>query len=195
MTLIFRKVRTFWETHKIKKNLPHGFDQSADLLNDKTMRKIFSNYVCFSESPNFTCLNYVSRGTSKYITAFGAELPNTYHRSYIIAEVKKKREWKKTPFSVDMIIMFQIWFMTGKWQKLTEKCGPSVVAERSVSSVALGAAAAAAAAAVSTLKMTWFKFHPLRFSVWLRFSVVWLRAVGRSEHPWCIGIICPSGFT
>ena len=25
-------------------------------------------------------------------TAFGAELPNTYHRSYIIAEVKKKRE-------------------------------------------------------------------------------------------------------
>ena len=39
--------------------------------------------------------------------------------------------------------------MTGKWQKLTE-----VVAERSVSSVALGAAAAAAAAAVSTLKMT-----------------------------------------
>jgi hypothetical protein len=44
--------------------------------------------------------------------------------------------------------------MTGKWQKLTEKCGPSVVAERSVSSVALGAAAAAAAAAVSTLKMT-----------------------------------------
>ena len=62
----------------------------------------------------------------QYVTAFGAELPNTYHRSYIIAEVKKKREWKKTPFSVDMIIMFQIWFMTGKWQKLTEKSGPSV---------------------------------------------------------------------
>ena len=26
------KVRTFWETHKIWKNLPHGFDKSADLL-------------------------------------------------------------------------------------------------------------------------------------------------------------------
>ena len=25
-------VRTFWETHKIWKNLPHGFDKSADLL-------------------------------------------------------------------------------------------------------------------------------------------------------------------
>ena len=26
------KVRTFWETHKIWKNLPHGFDKSTDLL-------------------------------------------------------------------------------------------------------------------------------------------------------------------
>ena len=26
------KVRTFWETHKIWKNLPHDFDKSADLL-------------------------------------------------------------------------------------------------------------------------------------------------------------------
>ena len=26
------KSRTFWETHKIWKNLPHGFDKSADLL-------------------------------------------------------------------------------------------------------------------------------------------------------------------
>ena len=52
------KVRTFWETHKIWNNLPHGFDKSADLLlsikiNVRTMRKIFSIYVCFSDSPNF----------------------------------------------------------------------------------------------------------------------------------------------
>ena len=26
------KVRTFWEAHKIWKNLPHGFDKSPDLL-------------------------------------------------------------------------------------------------------------------------------------------------------------------
>ena len=26
------KVWTFWETHKIWKNLPYGFDKSADLL-------------------------------------------------------------------------------------------------------------------------------------------------------------------
>ena len=28
------KVRTFWETHEIWKNLPHGFDKSADLLSE-----------------------------------------------------------------------------------------------------------------------------------------------------------------
>ena len=28
---LYIKVRTFWETHKIWKNLPHGFDKSADL--------------------------------------------------------------------------------------------------------------------------------------------------------------------
>ena len=32
---IFRKVRTFCETHKIWKNLPHGFDKSADLLSKR----------------------------------------------------------------------------------------------------------------------------------------------------------------
>ena len=32
---------------KFEKNLTHGFDKSADLL------IIFSNYVCFSKSPNF----------------------------------------------------------------------------------------------------------------------------------------------
>ena len=37
---------------KFEKNLPHGFD--IYLVNVKTMRKIFSNFVCFSESPNFT---------------------------------------------------------------------------------------------------------------------------------------------
>ena len=32
---IFTKVRTFWETHKIWKNLPHGFDKSADVLSKR----------------------------------------------------------------------------------------------------------------------------------------------------------------
>ena len=43
---------------KFEKNLPRGFDKSADLLivNVKTMRKIFSHYVCFSESPTFNLL-------------------------------------------------------------------------------------------------------------------------------------------
>ena len=29
------KILTFWETHKIWKNLPHGFDKSADLLSKR----------------------------------------------------------------------------------------------------------------------------------------------------------------
>ena len=29
------KVRTFCETHKVWKNLPHGFDKSADLLSKR----------------------------------------------------------------------------------------------------------------------------------------------------------------
>ena len=32
---LYIKVRTFWETHKIWKNLPHGFDKSADLLSKR----------------------------------------------------------------------------------------------------------------------------------------------------------------
>ena len=31
----FFQVRTFWETYKIWKNLPHGFDKSADLLSKR----------------------------------------------------------------------------------------------------------------------------------------------------------------
>ena len=45
------KVLTFWEAHKISCNLTHAFD--IYLVNVKSMRKIFSNLVCFSESPNF----------------------------------------------------------------------------------------------------------------------------------------------
>ena len=41
-TSIIFKVRTFWETHKIKKkNLPHGFDKSADLLGKRQNHEDF----------------------------------------------------------------------------------------------------------------------------------------------------------
>ena len=54
LSLIF-KVRPFWKTHKIWKNLPRGFDKSADLLSkcQNHEEDFFSNYVCFSKSPNF----------------------------------------------------------------------------------------------------------------------------------------------
>ena len=44
------KFRTFWEAHK---NLPHAFALYIYLVNVQTMRKLFSNFVCFSECPNF----------------------------------------------------------------------------------------------------------------------------------------------
>ena len=48
------KVRTFWEAHKIFHNLPHVL--YIYFVNIQTMRKIFSNFVCFSESLNFNLL-------------------------------------------------------------------------------------------------------------------------------------------
>ena len=56
----FGKVRTIWEAHK---NFPqssscfcfYGMKVAWYLLNVQSMRKIFSNFVCFSESPNFNC--------------------------------------------------------------------------------------------------------------------------------------------
>ena len=51
----FIKVRNFWETHKIWKNLPRGFDKTADLFSkcQNHEEDFFSNYVCFSKGPNF----------------------------------------------------------------------------------------------------------------------------------------------
>ena len=55
VTMNVSKVRTFWETPKIWKNLPHSFDKSADLLSKRQNHEedFFSNYVCFSKSLGF----------------------------------------------------------------------------------------------------------------------------------------------
>ena len=62
------KVRTFWETHKIWKNLPHGFDKSANLLS-QNHEEDFLKYVCFSKSPNFNaiCIYRLGLDYKKYI--------------------------------------------------------------------------------------------------------------------------------
>ena len=46
------KVQTFWETHKIWKNLPYGFDKSADLLSKRQNHKadFFKLCVLFKKS-------------------------------------------------------------------------------------------------------------------------------------------------
>ena len=54
------KVFTFWEANKILCNHPHAL--YIYLLNIQTIRKIFSNFVCFSESPNF------NRDSSDFLT-------------------------------------------------------------------------------------------------------------------------------
>ena len=46
-TIHIGKVRTFWEAHKIWKNLPYGFD--VYYIDEQ---RCFSNFVCFSESLN-----------------------------------------------------------------------------------------------------------------------------------------------
>ena len=54
MDFIFQQkvlVWTFWEAHKNLRNLPHAL--YIYLANVQTMRKIVSNFVCFSESPNY----------------------------------------------------------------------------------------------------------------------------------------------
>ena len=45
------KVRTLWEAHKNLLNLPHVL--YIYIENVQTMKNIFSNFVYFSESPNF----------------------------------------------------------------------------------------------------------------------------------------------
>ena len=42
-------------------------NQLIYLVNIKTMRKIFSNYVCFSKSPNFKCLWICRLHLSKFV--------------------------------------------------------------------------------------------------------------------------------
>ena len=58
---------------KFEKNLPHGFDKSADLLNKRhNKREIFSNSMVLSQCLNFTALciqwsNLVWKGPQKII--------------------------------------------------------------------------------------------------------------------------------
>ena len=60
------KVQTFWEAHKNLCNLPHAL--YIYLVNVQTMRKIFSDFVCFSESPNFTYIVSTSESESWKLT-------------------------------------------------------------------------------------------------------------------------------
>ena len=50
VTMNVSKVRTFWETPKIWKNLPHSFDKSADLLSKRqNHEEDFFQIMCASQ--------------------------------------------------------------------------------------------------------------------------------------------------
>ena len=52
------KVGTFWETHKIWKNLSHGFDKSADLLSKRQNHEEDFFKICvLLKSPHFTLMS------------------------------------------------------------------------------------------------------------------------------------------
>ena len=61
------KVWTFWEAHKNLRNLPHAL--YIYLVNVQTVRKIFSNFVCFSESPNFNKRTIFSKCPTVIVTS------------------------------------------------------------------------------------------------------------------------------
>ena len=100
------KVWTFWETQKIWKNLPLGFD--IYLVNIKTMRKIFSNFVCFSESPTF-----IRKGLfSQWISCFNPSCMNMKRCSVLFCDAslsmplipslsKKRRIGRSNPTPFD----------------------------------------------------------------------------------------------
>ena len=60
------KVRTFWETHKIWKNLPNGFDKSADLLSKcQNHEEDFFQIMCASQKVR-TLLTYNNALVEKF---------------------------------------------------------------------------------------------------------------------------------
>ena len=62
------KVRTFWEAHKNLRNLPHAL--YIYLVNVQILRKIFSNFVYFSECANFNMKYQVWNFSNTHLSFF-----------------------------------------------------------------------------------------------------------------------------
>ena len=58
----FLEVRTFLETHKIGKNLPHGFDKSTDLLSQNHEEDFFTLCVLLKKSKLYQVPMYLQFG-------------------------------------------------------------------------------------------------------------------------------------
>ena len=87
--LVIRKVWTFWEGHKIWKNLPFSIWRYSVVSNFKW--KIFSNFLSFSGGPNFT-----------------------FHWKMKTKEFLPNRKLKLFNFSFHIIICTYIGIFTGK---------------------------------------------------------------------------------
>ena len=75
------KVWTFWEAHKNLRNLLHAL--YIYLVNFKTMRKIFSNYVCFSKSPNFNKIRYSIFKNNEILSIHTTKSDRIFHYIYM----------------------------------------------------------------------------------------------------------------
>ena len=64
------KVRTFWETHQIWKNLPRGFDKSADLLIKRQNHKEDFFQLCVLLKKYELYLEWLIRSYTKAILRF-----------------------------------------------------------------------------------------------------------------------------
>ena len=62
------KVQTFWETHKNLRNLPHAL--YIFLVNVKTMRRIFSNFVCYSKVLKVLKISFKKDFLTFFVTVF-----------------------------------------------------------------------------------------------------------------------------
>ena len=61
------KVRTFWEALKIWKNLPHGFDKSADLLSKRQNHEEDFFKICvLLRKSNFITIYFFNMGLFYY---------------------------------------------------------------------------------------------------------------------------------
>ena len=110
------KVRIFWEGHKIWKNLPFRIWRYS--VKSNFMWKIFSNFVVFSEYPNF---NIKRKNFKKYKIVTSKKSENTFTRWFMSglfcsSKAMKARQVCSSP-----------WDPHGGWPEYFRTSGPTII--------------------------------------------------------------------